>query len=429
MEPLAFQIRPKSLEGFIGQKHVLNPEKPLYLAIKKDRLFSFILIGPPGSGKTTLFDIIQQSTSKHTIKNHAQRLSANDIKNIEKSLRENHSQAIVLLVDEVHRLNRLEQDRLLSLIEDGRIIFIGATTENPSFFINKALLSRLAVFQLDRLSLENIESILFRAKDYLIKQHAIETWNISKDIIKTIAKSSNGDARIALNKFERMFLYIKDNESKLKSKDNSKLLTLIGENLVTYDKNKNDHYDCISAYIKSLRGSDADAGLYWLVRMLEGGEDPLYIIRRMLILAAEDIGNADPKALILTSSLKEAVELIGLPEAAIPMAEVTIYLALAPKSNSSYVALNKAKKTIRILGSLSVPDFLKNPSSSLDKKLGIGKGYIYPHDEPDGIGNTSFLPKELRSLEFYNPTDLGFEKHLKDRLKQIKTLKSKKERP
>lgn len=329
---------------------------------------------------------------------------------------------VVLLVDEAHRLSRIEQDRLLPMIEKGEAIFIGATTENPNFYLGKAILSRLSVFRLEALKPEEIVVILKRGVLSLQagkQQGAIASLG---EWLEEIARAANGDARVALGMLERVHAQLLAKGS-LPKAGQEQLKKIAGQAPLPYDRAGDEHYDEISAFIKSMRGSDPDAALYWLVRMIESGEDPLFIVRRMLILAAEDIGNADPQALILTAALKQSIELVGLPEGLIPMAQVCIFLSLAPKSNASYMALKKASLALKTFGPKPVPDFLKNPVSSLDKQLGKGKGYIYPHDDPERIGNASFLPKGLTGLSFYTPGSLGFEKTLQERLEALKSKK------
>lgn len=424
--PLAERIRPMELGAFVGQRHLLFQGHPLREALERQKPFSMLLVGPPGSGKTSLF-VLMAGRFPGAILTKGQDITAAWVR----SLKEKGS-PVVLLVDEAHRLSRIEQDRLLPMIEKGEAVFIGATTENPNFYLGRAILSRLSVFRFEALKPEEIVAILKRGVLSLQDGEKPAVTPFPRAWLEEIARAANGDARVALGMLERVYAQFLAKGS-LPEPGQGRLMELAGQAPLSYDRAGDEHYDEISAFIKSMRGSDPDAALYWLVRMIEGGEDPLFLVRRMLILAAEDIGNADPNALVLASALKQTIELVGLPEGLIPMAQVCIYLSLAPKSNAAYTALNQAKRALKTLGARPVPDFLRNPVSALDRKLGKGVGYIYPHDDPERIGNASFLPKGMESLSFYHPGDLGFEKVLKDRLEALKAkkrhTKSAKQRP
>lgn len=417
--PLAERLRPKDFGSFVGQKHLLFPGHPLRRAIEDKRPFSMLLLGPPGSGKTTLFSIMAERFLG-AIQLKGQDLTAKRLKDLM-----DKGKNLTLLVDEAHRISRIEQDRLLPALEEGRVILIGATTENPTFYLTRPLLSRLSLFRLKALDYEDILTILKRGIQTLQNETNGQAIPFPEDWLQQIARLSEGDARLALGMLERAHDHLLSlghpPDPSLKA-----IADVLGQAPLPYDRAKDEHYDTISAFIKSVRGSDPDGAVFWLVRMIEGGEDPLFLVRRMMILAAEDIGNADPWALILTAALKQTIELIGLPEGLIPMAQVTLYLSLAPKSNASYTALKKAKLALKTFGAKPVPDFLKNPISTLDKHTGKGKGYIYPHDNPEGIGNLSFLPQGLENLTLYEPKEVGFEKVLRERLQSIKSKKRQK---
>ncbi len=387
--PLADRIRPQSLDDFVGQEHLVGEGKPLRGAIENDQLFSLIFWGPPGSGKTTLARIIANETGAHFVGLSAVSAGKADVTKVVKQARERlkgYNQQTILFLDEIHHFNKAQQDTLLPFVEDGTIILIGATTENPSFEVIGPLLSRCRVYTLERLTPDEIKLIVERA--LADKEQGLGNSNIQIDdkALGFLVQASNGDARIALNTLEVAATHA--------SPINTETVKNVLQSRILYDRAGEEHYNTISAFIKSMRGSDPDAALYYLARMLEAGEDPLFIARRMVIFASEDIGNADPQALPLAVSVFETCERIGLPECRINLAHGVTYLASAPKSRASYSALGKAQKDVKKTGNLPIPLRLRNPVTKLMKKMGYGKNYK-PYSEE------SFLPKKLRGRKYY----------------------------
>lgn len=414
--PLAERCRPKTIEEFQGQKHLVGLGKPIRLMIENDSISSFILWGPPGTGKTTLAKIIANSTNSEFFQINAVSSGVKEIREIIEIAKQNkeHYKKTILFIDEIHRFNKSQQDALLSSVELGDIILIGATTENPSFEIIPALRSRVRIFVLEELTKEDLLNILNEAilKDEFVKQFEIK--KIDKDYLIYI---SGGDARILLNILEATIISEIDNNEIEITKE--KIDNTIQRKNIFYDKNGEEHYNIISAFIKSIRGSDPDAAVYWLARMLEGGEDILFIARRMVILASEDIGNASPNALLLAVSTFQACEKIGLPEARIILSQCATYLASSPKSNSSYLAIDNALNFIRNNENPKVPLHLRNAPTKLMKELKYGNEYKYPHDFENNFVQENYLPVELRSKQFYFPTENGNEKNIKERLKNL----------
>jgi putative ATPase len=420
--PLAERMRPKNLNDFVGQKDLLNLRGPLRKLIKKDRIPSLILWGPPGCGKTTLARIIANLSQARFINLSAVVAKVPEVKKIieeARKLKEFNQQKTILFLDEIHRFNKAQQDTLLPGVEDGSIILIGATTENPSFYVNSPLLSRAQVITLEALREKDIEQILNLAlKDKEMGLGKLKL-KIKKEAIDYIAMVSGGDARISLNILEKA--------ADITNKKTIDLNTVKSATtrFILYDKKGKEHYNTISAYIKSIRGSDPDAALHYLARMLEAGDDARFIARRLVILASEDIGNADPHALMVATAAANAVEYVGLPEAQLNLAQATTYLASAPKSNASYLALLHAKEDIKDKRLDPIPLHLRNAVTELMKELNYGSGYKYAHDFKDHIApDISYLPKNLKGKRYYQPTNIGFEEKIKERLEMVRKKQS-----
>jgi len=428
--PLADRMRPRTLEEFVGQEHLLGQGKILRQAIESDQLPSMILWGPPGSGKTTLAMMIASTTGAQFSAFSAVLSGVKEIKGVIQEAIEEwkyQKRKMVLFVDEIHRFNKAQQDAFLPHVEKGTIILIGATTENPSFEVISPLLSRSKVFTLHPLSEEAIEIILNRG--LMDKERGLGKFPtvIEPDVIKVIARMANGDARMGLNTLEMIVLTSPSDEKGVRHIKKEDLEEVLQRKSFLYDKSGEEHYNLISAFHKSLRGSDPDATLYWLGRMLEAGEDPLYIARRMIRFASEDVGNADPQALQVAVAAMEAFHFIGLPEGDLALAQAAIYLATAPKSNALYTAFQGVQKDVRELKNMSVPLHIRNAPTSLMKNLGYGKDYKYPHDYPDHFIEEEYLPENLKGRIYYHPTDQGFEGEIKKRLNHWRRKKAEKE--
>src|SRR3990170_3114280 len=425
LAPLAERMRPDDISGFAGQGHLLGEGKFLRNILLRGELPSLILWGPPGCGKTTLARIMAK-------KANAEFVSFSAVLSGVKEIREGVSKAkeaqyrgkkTILFVDEIHCFNKSQQDAFLHSVEDGTITLIGATTENPSFEVNAPLLSRCKVLVLESLSDESIKKIL---RDALSdKERGLGNFKaeIGKEVIDFIADSSTGDARSALNSLEAAFMITEPDSEGVKRITLEAATEAMQKKALLYDKSGEEHYNVISAFIKSMRGSDADAALYWLARMVEAGEDPLFISRRMVIFASEDIGNADPDALRVAINVKDAVDFIGMPEGWIPLAQGVAYLATAPKSNASYMAYLEAAEDVKKHGALPVPLHIRNAPTKLMKGLGYGKGYKYPHSFKGAEVEQDYLPERLKGQEYYKPNDRGYEKEIKERMKVIKDHK------
>jgi len=411
-KPLAHRMRPEKMEDFVGQEHIIGENQPLKAAIEKGDLYSSIILwGPPGCGKTTLARLISKVTDSEFIGLSAVNTGKADMEKAIQRAKLFHKKTILFL-DEIHRFNKAQQDFLLPFVEDGTIILIGATTENPSFEIISALLSRSRVFTLKELNEENIISILNRA---ITSEKGLNNKiNLDEENKKLIAALSNGDARTALNILEIAFSLSKDSKEITKE-----MIENSAQKFLRYDKNGEEHYNIISALHKSMRDSDPQAAVYWTMRMVEAGEDAKYIIRRMIRFASEDIGNADPQALQVAIAAKQAVEFLGYPECNTALVQTAIYLATAEKSNKVYEAVNKAKETINQTGNLPVPLHLRNPETKLMKDLGYGKGYKYAPDFKNSKVTQEHLPDEIRKEKFYEPTDRGYEKYMKKRMEEM----------
>jgi putative ATPase len=416
--PLADRIRPERLEDFVGQEHILGPGRFLRSLIEKDQLQSLIFWGPPGTGKTTLARIIAHSTRSYF---SAFSAVLSGVKEIRQVISEAEGMRVqgrrtILFVDEIHRFNKAQQDAFLPHVERGTLILIGATTENPSFEVNSALLSRCRVLTLRALTPEEISLIVSRVLGDEEKGLGSFRVHLTPEALKHISSMAHGDARVALNALEVAVLTTPP------SPDGQRTISLaiaeeaMQRKALLYDKGGEEHYNIISALHKSLRGSDPDAALYWLARMLEAGEDPLYIARRMVRFASEDIGLADPQALNVALSSMQAFHFIGLPEGELALAEAAVYLATAPKSNALYLAYGKARADVKEKGALPVPLPIRNAPTKLMEELGYGKGYKYAHDFPEGVVEQDYFPQELGSRRYYYPTDRGMEKMISQRL-------------
>jgi putative ATPase len=421
--PLADRVRPEDLDAFFGQEEILGEGKFLSNAISSGNLPSVIFWGPPGTGKTTLARIIAGKCNKHFVSFSAVTSGKKDVKEViehAKELIKHKNIQTILFVDEIHRFNKLQQDAFLHSVEDGTLILIGATTENPSFEINSALLSRCQVVVFKSLSADELKKII---KNALESKSGLSDFGltIDDDALTLLGNISFGDARAALNFLELSALKAKSEESDVIS-----LKTVMGATnkaSLLYDKTGEEHYNLISALHKSLRGSDADASLYWLCRMLEAGEDPKYVARRMFRFAYEDIGNADPQAILLANSAVNAVNFIGMPEAELSLAQLAIYLAAAPKSNSIYTAYKRVKAEVRKTGALPTPLHIRNAPTALMKELGYGSGYKYPHDYEGARVKEEYLPEGITNNNYYYVKEIGFEREIKKRLEYYKKVK------
>jgi putative ATPase len=410
---LAEKLRPTLLEHFIGQEHLLGKSKPLRILIEKDKIQSLIFYGPPGTGKTTLAKLISRITRSDFIEVNATDSSVKEIRSISKAAADKkrfQQQRTILFIDEVHRFNKAQQDVLLPFVEKGDVIFIGATTFNPFFYITPALNSRTLIFEFYKLNEIQLGKILQRALEN-------SKLNLEEEARKFLIHNSNGDARVLLNRLEILFSVYEEPVTLSKKE----VFEIFPKHAFSYER-ADDHYDVISAFIKSIRGSDPDAAIYWLAVMLEGGEDPRFVARRLAILAAEDIGLAEPGALAVINGGYDLVEKIGMPEARIILSEMTVYLASLPKSNSAYMAVEKALNHVRNNPVMRVPDHLKDSHYAGAKKLGRGKGYQYSHDFPYHYVKQNYTEKPV---SFYEPGTLGREKKFKEYLEFLKTLKTR----
>lgn len=425
-EPLAFRMRPKSLGEFFGQEDIVGNGKLLYRMIKADRITSVILFGPPGTGKTSLARIIANTTRANFEKLNAVTAGVADIKRIVADTQNqilNPNQKTVLFVDEIHRFNKAQQDALLPYVEDGTIILVGATTENPYFEVNKALISRSSVFMLKPLGSEAIISIVKSALDN--KERGLGNYDIDMedDALKFIAEFCNGDARIALNAIELAVLTsTMDKDGKIIINTQT-LEECMQKRVLKFDKTGEGHYDNISAFIKSMRGSDPDAAVFYLARALYAGEDPMFLARRIMICASEDVGTANPAALQVAVAASQAIHMVGMPEARIILAHAAITVATSPKSNSCYMAINKALSDVERKNTGEVPMHLRNAVTSGMGNLGYGKGYKYAHDFPGNIVEQEYLPDEMKGTIYYNPTPNGYEAKIKEWLEKRRKTK------
>ena len=429
--PLADRMRPRTLDEYVGQTHLMGAGSLLRRAIEADQLFSMIFWGPPGSGKTTLARIIAGAIQSHFASFSAVLSGVKEIRAVvdeARVQRQDHRKKTILFVDEIHRFNKAQQDAFLPHVESGLITLIGATTENPSFEVIAPLLSRSRVLLLKPFSDDELMLILEKALKDSERGLGELSLEIEPEAMAAIVWSADGDARTALNTLEAVASLVQT------QKDHSRKITraLVEEafqkKFLLYDKGGEEHYNLISALHKSLRGSDPDAALYWLGRMLAAGEDPLYIARRMVRFASEDVGNADPRALTVAISAMQAFQFIGLPEGELALAQAAVYLATASKSNALYTGYGRIKETISRTGTLPVPLHIRNAPTRLMKELGYGKGYLYAHNFEDAYVPQDFLPEKLKGETYYHPTDRGYEKIIRERMEQWRKLRGKKER-
>jgi putative ATPase len=416
--PLAERVRPLTLDDMVGHRDLIAEGKPLAQAITADRLPSMILWGPPGSGKTTLARVVAESTAAVFVPFSAVLGGVADIRRIVAEASERRrggGGSTVLFVDEIHRFNKAQQDAFLPHVEDGTVTLIGATTENPSFSVNAPLLSRCVVYRLEPLESDDLCALLRRALEH---PHAFDApVSIADDALEAIASVARGDARRALGVLDGAVEHVR--RAGGSDVDREVIAALSGDETLLYDKSGEEHYNVVSAFIKSMRGSDPDAAIYWMMRMLDAGEDPLYVLRRMLIFAGEDIGNADPRALQVAVAADAAFQRLGLPEGLYAMAQAAIYLACAPKSNASTIAWQKARKLIRERGALPVPKKLRNAPTKLMKDMGYGKGYRHAHNETDAYATgETYLPDDIVGTRFYEPTTRGLEARIGEWLRK-----------
>lgn len=421
--PLAMRLRPRTLEEVVGQQHIVGKDKLLYRAIKADKLSSIIFYGPPGTGKTTLAKVIANTTSADFCQINATVAGKKEMEDVVERAKNNlgmYGKKTILFVDEIHRFNKGQQDYLLPFVEDGTIVLVGATTENPYFEVNGALISRSIIFELKPLSKEDIKEILKRA--VYDKERGMGSYkaDIDDEALEFLADIANGDARSALNAIELGILTTDRSDDGLIHIDLKTAEQCIQKRAVRYDKTGDNHYDTISAFIKSMRGSDPDAVSYYLAKMLYAGEDIKFIARRIMICASEDVGNADPQALVVATNACLAIERLGMPEARIVLSQAATYVACAPKSNAAYMAVDKALDIVKNEKTYGVPVHLQDAHYKSAGKLGHGIGYKYAHDYKNHYVKQQYLPDELEGTVFYEPTDNGYEKKIKEHLDKIK---------
>lgn len=421
--PLASRMRPTTLEEVVGQQHIIGKDKLLYRAIKADKISSIIFYGPPGTGKTTLAKVIANTTSAEFMQINATSAGKKDMEEVVAKAKDNQgmfNKKTILFIDEIHRFNKGQQDYLLPYVEDGTIVLIGATTENPYFEVNGALLSRSVIFELKKLSNDDIKELLRRAVTDVEKGMGSYKAQIDEDALDFLADVSNGDARAALTAIELGVLTTDRSEDGIIHIDIDVASECIQKRVISYDKTGDNHYDTISAFIKSMRGSDPDAAVYYLARMLYAGEDVRFIARRIMILASEDIGNADPMSMVVAAACAQEVERVGMPESQIILAQAVTYMASAPKSNAAYEAIAKAMTCVKETKTPPIPTHLQDTHYKSAGKLGHGVGYKYAHDYPNHYVKQQYLPDGLENESFYEPSDNGYEATIKEYFKKIK---------
>ena len=421
--PLASRLRPRTLEEVVGQQHIIGKDKLLYRAIKADKIGSIIFYGPPGTGKTTMAQLKSGTTRPEIKPINATVAGKKDMEDVVKEAKDllgMYGRKTILFVDEIHRFNKSQQDYLLPFVEDGTLTLIGATTENPYFEVNGALLSRSRIFELKPLEKEDIKELLKRAVTDEERGMGTYRARIEDDAMEFLADVANGDARAALNAIELGIMTTERSADGIIHIDLPTAQECIQKRAVRYDKSGDSHYDTVSAFIKSMRGSDPDAAVYYLARMLYAGEDIKFISRRIMICAAEDVGNADPQALTVAVSAAQAVERIGMPEAQIILSQAVTYVASAPKSNAAYMAVSKAMETVKETRTMPVPVHLQDKHYKGAEKLGHGQGYLYAHDYPNHYVKQQYLPDGLEDSRFYEPTENGYEKQIKEHLEFLK---------
>ena len=424
--PLASRLRPMNLDEVVGQQHIIGKDKLLYRAIKADKLSSLIFYGPPGTGKTTIAKVIANTTSANFHQLNATIAGKKDMEQVVKMAKEAlgmYGKRTILFIDEIHRFNKGQQDYLLPFVEDGTLILIGATTENPYFEVNGALISRSAVFELYPLIKEDIQGLIQKAIEDKQKGMGNYDAQIEEEALVFLADIAGGDARMALNAIELAVLTTKPNAEGVIFITTDVVAECVQRRVVRYDKAGDNHYDTISAFIKSMRGSDPDAAIYYLAKMLYAGEDIKFIARRIMICASEDVGNADPVALSVAVAATQAVERIGMPEAQIILAQAVSYIATAPKSNAAVVAISAAMNSVK-RSKTTVPAHLQDAHYKGAKNLGRGVGYDYPHDYPNNYVKQQYLPNEIVGERFYMPSDNGYEKKIQEHLRNIKGKES-----
>ena len=421
--PLASRLRPTTLDEVVGQQHIVGKDKLLYRAIKADKLSSIIFYGPPGTGKTTLAKVIANTTSANFMQINATSAGKKDMEEVVEAAKNNqgmYGKKTILFIDEIHRFNKGQQDYLLPFVEDGTIILIGATTENPYFEVNGALLSRSVIFELKKLGKDDIKVLLKRAITDVEKGMGSYNASIDDDALEFLADVSNGDARAALTAIELGVLTTERSDDGIIHITIDVASECIQKRVLSYDKKGDNHYDTISAFIKSMRGSDPDAAVYYLARMLYAGEDVKFIARRIMITASEDIGNADPMAMVVAAACAQEVERVGMPESQIILAQAVTYMATAPKSNAAVEAISKAMQVVRDTKTPPVPTHLQDAHYGSAHKLGHGVGYKYPHNYPNNYVKQQYLPDGLTDQVFYEPSDNGYEAKIKEHFRIIK---------